>query len=316
MRIERLLLALLLTMAPGAMAQEGRVEVPITQVAGGNGRSYYFIPVTVGAGQSFQALLDSGSVGLRLLPGLVAQADVEMTGRQNTYGYATGSVFVGEVARARIGLGGASGQVRVQMIQKAGCRADKPDCPVARTGVANFRFGSEGVGGDQRARIGVGLGAADGIENPLALIGNGQWIIELPRPGDDRPGRLILNPAAAEMSGFTRVPVSRDGEAPGCVTRADARICGRVLPDTGGDGLVVEARQRPGTFPWPDGTVVTLEMGAAKIPFQVRHMPGAPEALHWAQGGRPEPRIAGALPLIADAVLFDARAREIGFKPR
>ena len=309
-------LLLLLGCFDAVAAEAMRSEIPITQVRGVNGRSYYFISVTVGEAAPFPALLDSGSTGLRLLPGLVAPADVEMTGRENSYGYSTGSVFVGEVARARITLGSVTGQARVQMIQKAGCRAEKPDCPVARVPVAQFTFGREGVGGDQRARIGVGLGTTDDIDNPLATIGNGQWIIELPRPDDVQPGRLILNPTAAEMAGFTRVSVNRDGEMSGCVTQADTRICGRVLPDTGGNGLVVEARVRPGSFLWSDGTSAALEMDAVKIPFQVRHVPGTPEALHWAQTNRPETRIAGVLPFIGYAVLFDARTHEIGFKPR
>jgi hypothetical protein len=303
-----------------------RQEVPISQALGANGRYYYFVSVTVGGSQPFNALLDSGSTGLRLLPGIVGNSDVTSTSRHSTYGYGTGSQFDGVIARGVVSLGSAktAEPVAVMLIDKVGCADARGSCPAAGHTAQDFSFATEaGMAEPNKARIGIGLGPSD-ADNPLAKIGDGIWIVELPSPGETMPGRLILNPAADEIAGFTKLQVSAEtGELGGCVIRVSdsQKICGQVLPDTGGNGMIVEARQRPESFPWPDGTQAVLgvvdEQGEKfGIGFAVKHVPGDSQNLHWQQSGRMQPRISGSLPFLGFSVLFDSAHHEIGFRQR
>lgn len=303
-----------------------RQEVPISQVAGANGRYYYFVSVSVGDSQPFRALLDSGSTGLRLLPGLVGSKDVTSTSRHSTYGYGTGSQFDGVIARGIVNFGGAktTDPVSIMLIDKVGCASPRGGCPAAGHTAQDFSFATEaGMPEPNKARIGIGLGPSD-ADNPLAKLGDGVWIVELPRLGETMPGRLIINPTAEEVAGFTKLQVSaQTGELGGCVIRVSdsQKICGQVLPDTGGNGMIVEERQRPESFPWPDGTEAVLGLVDGQgvkfgISFAVKHVPGDPENLHWQQADRIQPRISGSLPFLGFSMLFDSAHHEIGFKQR
>lgn len=318
------MLALLLGV--NAAAQDARTELPITQKLGANGRYYYFIPVSVGGSAPFPALLDTGSSGLMLLPGVIGPGDADESGRRSTYGYGSGSQFTTVLARGVVKLGGlaTAKPVTMRLVKAVACRDGRPNCPAAGHSVTDFGFAEEsGMGSANRARIGISLGSSD-ADNPLAELGSGAWIIELPRPGDAAAGRLILNPGAAEMAGFVRLRAARQsGEIAGCVIDQTSKqsVCGNVLLDTGGNGMIVEARQRPASFPWPDGDpaalVMTDDRGAKQaMAFSVKHVPGDPAALHWQQGNMPQARISGSAPFLAYAVLFDSSRHEIGFKPR
>jgi hypothetical protein len=303
-----------------------RQEIPITQTLGANGRYYYFVPVSVGRSPPFKALLDSGSTGLRLLPGLLVDGDATATSHTSKYGYGTGAQFTGIIARGVVALGDAktAEPIAIMLIDKVGCAEGGDSCPTAGYTAQNFSFATEaGMSEPNRARIGVGLAPSD-ADNPLAKMGDGVWIVELPRPGDAKSGRLILNPTAEELSGFTRLQASPEtGELLGCVIRSSdsQKVCGQVLPDTGGNGMIVEARQRPASFPWEDGSQAVLGVVDDKgtkfgMAFAVKHILGNSQNLHWQQSGRMVPRISGSLPFFGFSVLFDGPHHEIGFKPR
>jgi hypothetical protein len=303
-----------------------RVEVPISQVQGANGRFYYFISLSVGGSAPIRTLLDTGSTGLRLLPDAIGGGDAVPTGRSSNYGYGTGSQFTGEIAHGVVTIGGAktTEPVSIMLIDKIGCRENRPDCPAAGLTARDFSFAEEAhMAEPNRARIGIRLAPSD-ADNPLAKMGDGVWIVELPRPGDTAPGRLILNPLAEEAAVYKRLHVDPEtGMTGGCVIDGSGsqRICGHVLPDTGGNGMIVEARQRPSSFPWPNGTLAVLALVDDRdakfgMSFTVKHVPGDPENLHWQQADPPEPRISGSYPFLGHSVLFDATRHEIGFKPR
>ncbi|HJS45844.1 MAG TPA: hypothetical protein VJ753_05525 [Rhizomicrobium sp.] len=303
-----------------------RVEIPISQVLGANGRFYYLISLSVGGSAPVKTLLDTGSTGLRLLPDAIGSGDAVPTRRSSNYGYATGSQFTGTIAHGVVTIGGAktTEPVSIMLIDKVGCRKNRPNCPAAGLTARDFSFAQEAkMAEPNRARIGIRLASSD-ADNPLTKMGDGVWIVELPRPGEAAPGRLIVNPTPEEMANYKRLHVDPEtGMTAGCVIDGSGsqKICGHVLPDTGGNGMIVEARQRPSSFPWPNGTPAILALVDDRdvkfgMSFTVKHVPGDPENLHWQQGDPPVPRISGSYPFLGHSVLFDANRREIGFKPR
>ena len=50
--------------------------------------------------------------------------------------------------------------------------------------------------------------APEKVANPLTAMGVRRWIVELPRPGERGPGRLILNPTREETEGYVMLPMS------------------------------------------------------------------------------------------------------------
>ena len=61
-----------------------------------NGARRYAVEVQVG-GTALLAALDTGSTGLRILPGALSPRDAAATGEAETYGYASGSRYEGVV---------------------------------------------------------------------------------------------------------------------------------------------------------------------------------------------------------------------------
>ena len=324
----RYVLAVVLALWPAAIAAAAppRVEIPIRQVEHADGRLAYTVMLSVGGSAPIEATLDSGSTGLRVLPGALGPKDVEPGGRSSTYSYASGSQFTGMIGHGVVTLGGASTSdpVAIDVISGIGCREEAPHCPASTTDIASFGFAGDGVPGKgYRAILGVSLQPAD-ADNPLAAIGDGVWIIDLPRPGDGAPGRLVLNPTPEEVAGYTLFHLAPDRPAiPGCLFNLDnkAQVCGHVLLDTGQPSLLVSGRQKPESFPWADGTHAALELQderGTKIAagLTIHQTPGSPFSLHAQNGPMPIDRIAGSAPFFAFSVLFDSKAHVIGLKAR
>ena len=322
---------IMLVFAPPAVAQV-RSEAPIVQSRLSNGALRYAVPMTVGATKMLVSL-DTGSTGLRILPGVLAPGDAAPTAETEVYGYASGSRYEGVVGQAQVGLGGARGTGPVHLIRTIGCFAYLPRCPASRTTLDKYGIASDGLPGEGFKAI-LGIDMAPGrVGNPLRFIGARRWIVELPRPGEG-DGRLILNPTEAEVEGYAMAPLAapyaheRGGglhdAVPGCLvnTATHARACGVVLMDTGAPGLAV-ANGRLETEPWPDGTPAALEL------FDTRGGIAAREALtigprEWGLrlSFRRESRVsgvviyAGVAPYFGYSVLYDPRGQRIGLKPR
>ena len=94
-----------------AGAQPVRSEAEIRQATLSNGARRYAVPVRVGA-TTLLAALDTGSTGLRILPGVLAPGDAVAIGEAETYGYASGSRYEGVVGDAAVTIGGARGAAR------------------------------------------------------------------------------------------------------------------------------------------------------------------------------------------------------------
>jgi hypothetical protein len=309
-----------------------RSEAEIRPSTLSNGARRYAVPVRVG-GTTLMAALDTGSTGLRILPGALAPADAQARGEAETYGYASGSRYEGVVGDAEVAIGGTRGRGPVHLIRSIGCFAYLPHCPASRTTLDKYGIASDGLPGEGFKAI-LGIDMAPGrVGNPLRFLGAQRWIVELPRPGEGQ-GRLILNPTAQETQDYVMTPLAapyaheRGGglhdAVPGCLVNpgAGARACGVVLMDTGAPGLAV-ANGGLGAEPWPDGSSAALDLFdkagglAARETLTIGRRDQGTRLTY-----RREARVvgvviyAGVAPYFAYSVLYDPRRQTIGLKPR
>ena len=137
-------LVFLLAGIPAARAQNPapaiRTEVPIRQLTLSDGTIRYWIPVKVG-GKSVDALLDTGTTGLRMLPGVISGA-LTTKGPSDRISFWSGTEFSGEVARSTISLGGISGLSEFQSIKKVECARGRPSCPAKHASLDNYGIGA------------------------------------------------------------------------------------------------------------------------------------------------------------------------------
>lgn len=312
-----------------------RVELPIKRVQLPDHTIRFSIMITVG-GAPVEAMLDTGSSGLRLLPAAAPAGTVALTGRHSADTYGSGVRLVGEQGRATLGFGAVSVAAPVELTQTVECVAQKPDCPAAKLPMADYRIGGDGLAGQGfLAILGVGLRPSD-TPNPLGHIGAGRWIVELPETNGDAPGRLILNPTPEEMAGFAIYqlepaarndamdgPAWRDNRLPTCLTDLDtkAKACAPTLLDSGAVGFRFTRREEPAA-PWPQGDHAALAFqfnGGLEVQdsFVVRTAPGT--AVRFARPTTDkfmEGLNAGFYPFMAYDVLYDAKAGHIGLKAR
>jgi hypothetical protein len=279
------------------------------------------------------AALDTGSTGLRILPGALRAGDALASAEPETYGYASGSRYEGVVGDTLVGIGGAEGRGPVHLIRTIGCFSYLPHCPASRTTLPRYGIANDGLPGEGFKAI-LGIDMAPGrVGNPLRFLGARRWIVELPRPGEDR-GRLILNPTEEETEGYVMVPLAapyaheRGGglhdAVPGCLVNAKARsrACGVVLMDTGAPGLAV-ANGHLGETPWPDGSAAALELFDTTGALAVREaLTIGLRDLGTRLTYRQETRVygvviyAGTAPYFAYSVLYDPSRQMIGLKAR
>ncbi len=216
----------------------GRAEVPIRQVQLSDGTTRYAIPISVG-GQPVLVGLDTGSVGLRLLP--TAQSGLQSTGKANHEPFGSGVVLDGPIARGQIGVGNRSAVIGVQQVLGVHCAKGGNAC-AARLGIGRYRVMGDGLPGE--GFLGI-IGVKPNLDavprNPLIQLGIHRWIVSLPQPGSGRPGTLVLNPDARDQAGFRPVPSGQNpGQVLGCLYRPTprpARACGNTILDTGAPGV-------------------------------------------------------------------------------
>ncbi len=307
-------------------AQTVRSEIPIRSVVLSDGAQRFSIPVTVGAA-TVEAGLDTGSAGLRILPGVLGPADARPTGRRDHMGYGGGAEFEGEAARAHVAVGAVAGDMEVELITAVGCTAAKPGCPAGKADLQRFGVQGDGLPGEGfKAIAGVIMGDV-AIPSLLNGVGARSWIVELPRPGEAAPGRLVVNPSAEETAGYVRLKVSggRSGlhdSVPGCLrAQGGANVCGQVTFDSGAPGVQVLGAGRFEAA----GQAARLEIGPAGAPVAATGLVFGRRAQSSHLAVEPPPRAlegrgavirAGILPYYAWSVLYDPGAGEIGVKAR
>jgi len=300
-----------------------RVEVPIRQVTLSNGDRRYVVTVRI-AGREVDAGVDSGSTGLRVMPRALPPEAVGAKGEEVRYSYGSGVTFAGRAISVPVAIG-ATGDihVRIQRVDKLGCKPEKPDCAGVRVPIDRFGIQGDGLPGEGFAAIlGIGL-KSDAVPNILQALGARRWIIELPRPGDTAPGRLVLNPDDAEISAYQTVKMlSDDGNTvAGCLAfqPPEKPICGPARLDTGAPGLRVVDGGRHA--PVAQGAPARLEIGDRSGGFGIDIIIGRrdqasrltfDENPHFSQ----TQLFFGLAPYFAWSVLYDPGARTIGLKAR
>ena len=155
-----------------AQAQaQTRSEIPIREVVLSGGVRRYGVPIKVG-NSTIEAGLDTGSTGLRILPGILASTDAQGSNTRETYSYQSGASLTGEVGTGTLAIGALSAPVTMELINLIGCRSRiRGGCfangaPRSLFGIMGGRRPGEGFA----AILGTNMAEAR-IQSPLSAIG-------------------------------------------------------------------------------------------------------------------------------------------------
>ena len=305
--------------AEAALASD-RVELSVRLVQLSDGARRFGVPMVID-GRPVEAGLDTGSTGLRVmaraLPGNTAK------GAPVHYGYGSGTRLDGPLVTVSVAFGGVAGTVRSQRVDGLSCTAEKRNCPVRRNDdPASFGIQGDGLPGEGFAAIlGVNLRSAS-APNPFEALGVRRWIVELPRPGEATPGRLILNPTNADIAGFSTYRLlGDDNSLAACLAGPQplGRFCAPATIDSGAPGIFVFDAAAHGRV--PNETPVTLTLGDGGGQASANLVTGRRDQASNLVVSRPEGREQpsmhlGIAPYWRWSVLYDADAHRIGFKPR
>jgi hypothetical protein len=328
----------ILLLAPLAAFAQNRVVVPVAQTILPDGDIRYSVPIRIGNSDVVQALLDTGSTGLRLLPDTVPADTYTSTGFASLYAYGSGDMLAGVIATAPVTIGAATtgSPVPIEIVNAIGCETGVPDCGAAKVSLADYGIGGDGIAGQGfKAILGISLQPATGegyTDNPLLHIGAKRWILNLPEPGDGDNGSLVLNPGDSELQGYqlfhlTAVAGAGQGQdagwqdaLPACLndTSTDQSICGPAILDTGTPGIIAYNGASHAPL-WSPGDNTALNFSASgsggpNVSFAADRFPGSGLLQEPASGA--SALVAGMLPFFAYSVFYDAGNGIIGLKPR
>jgi hypothetical protein len=301
-------------------AKSDTTEIPIYQTVQRGGALRYSVWVKVGD-RSIEAMLDTGSTGLRVLPAVVPG---DLTGLPLEVTFALGNTMRGLAILKQVEIGSLSGPTPIEVIDGAGCRPDHPACN-ALPQETDLRIAGDGATAHGfSAILGIGFSAPDrDLPNPLELFGAKQWIVDLPRPDDAKPGRIILNPDAATQAEFKLHKKYESGDVYGCLRAKDPEkeICGTVGFDSGGPTFLAATEGDDAPAIWLAGTDASLKIqGEPALRFRVgdqglaTNVSVLPYKMRWKKEA---PYInAGVYPYFFYDVLYDAAAQKVGLKAR
>lgn len=231
-----------------------RIEIPILQHRLSNGEIRFTTAIRVGNGAPIDAMVDTGSFGLRVLARALNPAQYKDTGILRNYGFGSGVVLNGPLATAAVTIGPLNlpGLTNIQIVQSVSCRETAPHCPASKVTPDAYGIGGDGLPHEgYNAILGLSLrspATPDAAINPLLRFENKRWIVMLPRPNSSENGRLIINPDATEMAGFhpvylrtsdrgpTGIPAQvKDAEIPSCLDQPleQQALCPTMHLDSG-----------------------------------------------------------------------------------
>jgi hypothetical protein len=149
------------TTSPGP----GAVAVPVAVTTDETGAMRAVVHIRVGGGPSVPVLLDTGSAGLRILPGDVGRS-VQQTGQTETATFGGGVQLTSRVVQANVSIGGLAtpSSTEVSVIQSSACAPGFPSC-VPGNGTKAI-FGSSGVVGI----LGVAMSDATAATVPFSPL--------------------------------------------------------------------------------------------------------------------------------------------------
>lgn len=306
-----------------ARADDVSIDVPITQSRIRDGAIRYGVWVKVGD-RTVEAMLDTGSTGLRVLPSVFPGDPVGIP-TQTAFG--SGSLLRGVAVKMPIAIGSKSGMATVEVVQDVGCVEDKPNCDVERLYHESYRIGGDGFSSEgYSAILGIGLPfRGTDVGNPLSALGFKRWIVDLPRPFAFPDGHLILDPDVRGRDGFTILDRHGFADGDGCIRSAalSEPKCGSVLFDTGAPAVEVSfdgvktasslGRETAGTFSFKAGdTTLNLDFRSGETGGLCDFGLTPPEPKD-----PPGPFIlAGIEPYFTYDVLYDAAAHAVALKKR
>lgn len=321
--LQSLTLGVLAWMPQKAHAQPSAplaADIPIYQTVMQDHSLRYSIWVQVGS-RNVEALLDTGSTGLRVLPAVVPG---DLMGVPTETNFGAGLNLNGLVVQASVQIGPGSKSMPVEVIDHEGCPQTVTGCPVH--GQDQYLISNDGMTGHGfSAIIGIGFSKRSyDIPNPLEALGFTRWIVELPMPDDPAStGHLLLDPDRAGMAGFRMAPGLKRFDFSGCLesTKPAQRICAPTLLDTGAPMIIavtpdienaeVWPKGRPAKFVFRTGQTLSFEAGEAGDPSMIQvtspaQMPGNGE--NYVN--------AGVFPYYFYDVAYDAGAQEVGLRER
>ncbi len=302
-------------------APAATTDVPIIQTVTRNGARRYAVWLRVGD-RTVQALLDTGSTGLRVLPTVVPGA---VTGLPVEPVFGGKLYMKGLALKQEVEIGGRQGSVPIEVIDQIDCVEDQSGCLGEATS-DTFLIGGDGPTEGYSAILGIGFSSrSHDLPNPLEVLGAKSWTVELPRPYDEAPGHLLLDPTRENANGFTMLPGEKRSDFLGCLRgpEPDMERCGTVLLDTGAPILIVAGEDRKNTTVWTDGAKLSLVLKALSQTITMDYRIGSelsPRAVVVTPPpirGIPDPLIlAGFFPFLTHTILYDAIKHEVGLKAR
>jgi hypothetical protein len=325
----KFLLIFLILVSP-AYADSNRIVVPITQTAMPDGDIRYTIPITIGNSSPIQALLDTGSTGLRIFRSQLDATNYTETHFPTVTAFSAGDKLTGTIGTAAIGVGAASTGTPIpfELIDTAACMDFRPNCGAAAVPPSAYGIGGDGIAHQGfQAIIGLSLSPAPDAENPLLHMASKRWIILLPEPVPGTIGALIINPNDQDIAGAASFALTHtQGGAvdaiPGCLNNTVSRqqICGPTILDTGSPGIIAFIPGSTSAPLWTPGDAATLTFATSyttnlSMPFSVDRNPGT-GLLQQPSTGPGSAILAGFLPFFYNAVLYDGAANTISLQPR
>jgi hypothetical protein len=305
--------------SPAAVPAPPPVTVPLTS---GDGGLRTYADITVG-GALLRVLVDTGSVGLRVLADKVPAPATTPVGPAPPVSYGSGVALTGTVVRTTVGVGSVTspGPVPVELVTATSCVPRKPTCEAAN-GHVTQEFGGQAVG-----ILGIAPAATPAVPNPfwyLGPAGHAYAIHHDPAGGDT----LVLGAPADGFSAEKLAAVRRPADPPDAPPAWQPRVpicfdaaplpgghlCSPSLLDTGTASLAtINAPGAPPT-PLPAGT--PLRLGTASGSWSALYTVGRGDSAALAPPPSGNPGSVVGLPAFARAdVRFDLDTGTIGLRP-
>lgn len=225
-----------------------------------------------------KVILDTGSWGLRMLPGALKNANLTLTQKLLSYNYgsSTGKIYTrGREANGTFSIGSLSTTAPLHLMLIDTIRRSLTDpgrSTLDSATIPNAHFRNfAGI-------LGVGLrnGSSLNVASPLAqLPGTASFIVRFPGYGQ-ASGKLIMNPNEDELSGFTffslvkglyslpnGLPSWLDNQVNGIALLNGSPVRAPALLDTGTSPSEIYANGLPTYGLLGKGTVVHLGVGQA-----------------------------------------------------
>ncbi len=314
-------------------------DVPMT-VGVANNTLRFSVSVQVGDAPPFDAILDTGSAGLQIVPGALpdsAYDTISTTPFTVIFGNALRVDSV--VALARVQIGGVSTPVPIPVarITSFECAQSEPGCSVD-TDVKDHFTGFSAI-------LGVGMRTFFNSEGPevgnpiVQLPGSPSFVIQAPSfPGG--VGNLRISPAKSEIATFSQIQLQAEGglsplpngtsawndlAVPSCVSdkTTATQYCGGALLDTGSPSTEIA---QPGYTGDPtllaSGDNIEISIGDSASPAEDYSFtigkpprPGLDQIVIGSTNGVAQLNL-GAAPFFLYDVWFDQSAGVIGLASR